>query len=135
MKKNTQFLWFYTIILFAVALVLITFAGMTQKGYEEEIESHKTATVGMQKSVTELSRVNMELTTENNNLKSELNTVKAENESLKGDKAKLETNQKLMDALSEYDKGNRTKAKKLLEGVDSALLTESGKYVYNKIMK
>lgn len=135
MKKNTQFLWLYTIILFAVALVLITFAGMTQKNYEEELETHKTATVGMQKSVTELSRVNMELTTENSELKSELQSVQAENEALKESKAQLDITSLLFDALREYDKGNRSKAKKLLEGVDATLLTESGKYVYDKIMK
>ena len=131
MKKNTQFLWFYTIILFAVALVLITFAGMTQKNYAEEIESHKTATVGMQQSVTELSKANMNLTTENSKLKAELKTVKEENEVLKG-AAVADT---LIGALREWDKGNRSNARKMVESVDPTTLTENAKYIYDKIIK
>ncbi len=131
MKKNTQFLWFYTIILFAVALVLITFAGMTQKNYAEEIESHKTATVGMQQSVTELSKANMNLTTENGKLKAELKTVKEENEVLKG-AAVADT---LIGALREWDKGNRSNARKMVESIDPTTLTENGKYIYDKIIK
>lgn len=129
MKKNTQFLWFYTIILFAVALVLITFAGMTQKNYAEEIESHKTATVGMQQSVTELSKANMNLTTENGKLKGELQAVKAENEVLKS----ASVSDTLAGALREWEKGNKANAKKMIEGIDSATLTENGKYIYDKI--
>ena len=136
MKKNTQFLWFYTIILFSFALILILFAGLTQQNYEEEIETHKTATVGMQKSVTELTRVNTELREENARLKADYETALAEAEQVKGEKETLTAaNEKLFAALKEYDKGNRKTARDLLSEVDSSLLDEGQKYIYDKIMK
>lgn len=136
MKKNTQFLWFYTIILFSFALILILFAGLTQQNYEEELETHKTATVGMQKSVTELTRVNTELREENARLKADYETAFAEAEQFKGEKETLTaTNEKLFAALKEYDKGNRKTARELLSEVDSSLLDEGQKYIYDKIMK
>ncbi len=135
MKSKTKFLWLYTIILFSVALVLILFAGMTQQNYERELETHETANVGLQKSAAELSQTNMKLQQEND-------ALKKENESLKESQATFEEVSKsndlniaLVEALYQYEAGNRKTAKNLLAEVDSASLTDQQLNIYNKIMK
>ncbi len=132
MKSKTKFLWMYTIILFSVALILILFAGMTQKDYAEEIDAHKTAAVGMQKSVSELSEANMKLRQENEQLKaketenSELMHTMNEN---------IDVFNTLSSALREYDMGKKENASELLKDLDKEGLTEPQRYIYNKIMK
>lgn len=135
MKSKNKFLWVYTVILFSVALILILFAGMTTQNYERELESHETAKVGLQKSVTELSQVNTNLKQENDELKKENDELKKQNEELAAAAAENEINKKLMEALVEFDKGNRRTAKNMLAELDAEKLTEQQTSVYNKIMK
>ena len=71
MKEKTKFIWFYTIILFSIALILILVAGLTQQNYAEELATHENVAVGMQRSVTELSETNMKLNQEIGSLKKE----------------------------------------------------------------
>ncbi len=125
----------YTVILFSVALILILFAGLTTQNYERELESHETAKVGLQKSVTELSQVNTNLKQENDKLKKENEELKATNEELAVAAADNELNRTLIEALVQYDKGNRRAAKNMLAEIDSETLTEQQASIYNKIMK
>ena len=135
MKSKTKFLWMYTIILFSVALILILFAGMTQQNYEKELATHETAKVGLQKSAAELSQTNLLLKQENAELKEE-------NEALKESQAKFEEISKnndlniaLIEALYQYESGNRRTAKNMLAEIDAETLTDQQLGIYNKIMK
>jgi len=132
MKKNTKFLWLYTTILFSFALILILFAGLTQQNYEKELESHETAKMGMQKSVTELSAVNMQLQQENQELKANAEKTSADME----DRNKqIDVFNTLSSALREYDKGNRKQAQEMIADIDQSTLTQPQLYIYNKIKK
>ena len=125
MKSKTKFLWMYTIILFSVALILILVAGLTQQNYEEELATHQSAAVGMQRSVTELSETNMKLTRENETLKKQNQDLTVSNE----------INGRLVQAVYYDNMGYESKAKSLLEGIDKEKLSEEQKKVYEKIMK
>lgn len=132
MKSNTKFIWVYTIILFSFALVLILFAGMTQKDYAEEIDAHKTAAVGMQKSVSELSDANMKLRQENEQLKAK---ETENNELMHKMNENIDVFNTLSSALREYDMGRRKTARELIKDLDKNELTEAQRYIYNKIMR
>lgn len=139
MSKNSKFLWLYTIVLFSVALILILFAGLSTSNYEKEIESHETAKVGLQKSITELSQTNMQLKEENSLLKTENEQLKSDAEQNQESFHKANENvdvfNNLASAMREYDLGNRKKARSMLESVDESTLTQAQLYLYNKIMK
>lgn len=133
MKSKTKFIWVYTIILFSIALILILVAGLTQQNYEEELQSHTEATMGMQRSVTELSDRNMVLQTENETLKAENEALKAEKEALEAEKSLGETNEKLIEAYHKYKNGYISAAKELLETIDPETLSAEQKTLYNRI--
>lgn len=135
MKSKTKFLWMYTIILFSVALILILFAGMTQQDYEKEIESHETAAVGMQKSVTELSQTNTLLKEENATLKAQVAELTATNEKLTASAKTGEVSTMLLNAICEYEDNDKKAAKELIAKVDSSLLTPEQLEIYHKIIK
>ncbi len=130
MKSKTKFLWVYTIMLFTVALILILFAGMTQQTYEKELETHETAAVGMQKSVTELSQTNTALKEENAALVNQVEELTAANEELTKE---AETTSALLDALELYEDGEKEEAAKLLEGLDLEALSDRQKTIYDKM--
>lgn len=132
MKSNTKYIWAYTIILFSFALVLILFAGMTQKDYAEEIDAHKTAAVGMQKSVSELSEANMKLNQENAQLKAK---ETENNELMHKMNENIDVFNTLSSALREYDSGRKQTARELIKDLDKKGLTEAQLYIYNKIMR
>lgn len=135
MKSKTKFLWMYTIILFSVALILILFAGMTQQNYERELETHETVKVGLQKSAAELSQTNMKLQQENDTLKKENAALKESQATFEDVTKSNDLNIALVDALYQYEVGNRRTARNLLAEVDSATLTDQQLNIYNKIMK
>ena len=132
MKQNTKTLWIYTMILFSVALVLIMMAGLTQQNYEEEIKLHETAAVGMQKSVSELSEKNMKLGEENKKLTESLKQTESDKEKAEQSAGTYET---LIDALKEYEKGNRKTARQMLAEIEKSQLSSQQLYIYQKIMK
>ena len=132
MKQNTKTLWIYTMILFSVALVLILMAGLTQQNYEEEIKLHETAAVGMQKSVSELSEKNMKLGEENKKLTESLKQTESDKEKAEQSAGTYET---LIDALKEYEKGNRKTARQMLAEIEKSQLSSQQLYIYQKIMK
>lgn len=132
MKQNTKTLWIYTMILFSVALVLILMAGLTQQNYEEEIKLHETAAVGMQKSVSELSEKNMKLSGENKKLTESLKQTESDKEKAEQSAGTYET---LIDALKEYEKGNRKNARQMLAEIEKSQLSSQQLYIYQKIMK
>lgn len=132
MKSNTKFIWAYTIILFSFALVLILFAGMTQKDYAEELAAHQTAAVGMQKSVSELSEVNMKLRQENEQLKAK---ETENNELMHQMNENIDVFNTLSSALREYDLGKKQSAREILKDLDKQELTGPQLYIYNKIMR
>ena len=135
MKSKTKFLWMYTIILFSVALILIMFAGMTQQSYEKELESHETAAVGMQKSVTELSQINTTLREENATLTNQVEELTKIQEELTASNASGELNTKLVNALYLFEDGNKKEAEEVLSEVDETTLSEEQLNIYDKIMK
>ena len=132
MKSNTKFLWFYTIVLFSFALVLVLIAGLTQQNYEEELKTHLTANVGMQQSVSELSRVNTSLQEKVNKYEAQIEEAEAKIEETTKE---LETLNTLVDALKEYEKGNKSSARKSLADINADELTPNQRYVYNKVMR
>lgn len=135
MKSKNKFIWFYTIILFSIALILILVAGLTQQKYEGELQSHADAAVGMQRSVTELSETNMALQTENAALKAENDVLKAEKEALEAEKAVSETNVRLVEAYHKFRNGFTSAAKELLQEIAPETLTEEQKTIYTQIIK
>ena len=132
MKSNTKFLWFYTIVLFSFALVLVLIAGLTQQNYEEELKTHLTANVGMQQSVSELSRVNTSLQEKVNKYEAQIEETEAKIEETTKELENLNT---LVDALKEYEKGNKSSARKSLADINADELTPNQRYVYNKVMR
>ena len=132
MKEKTKFIWFYTIILFSIALILILVAGLTQQNYAEELATHENVAVGMQRSVTELSETNMKLNQEIGSLKKENQELKKANEELA---VSNELNGRLVQAVYYYNMGYTSKAKTILAEVDKELLNDEQKTIYNKIMK
>lgn len=135
MKSKTKFLWFYTVILFSVALMLILFAGMTQQDYEKELETHETAAVGMKKSVTELTQVNTNLQNEVSALETEVEALKASQEDYDSVSAKNALNETLITALYQFESDDAEGAKELLANIDSATLTPEQLAIYDKIME
>ena len=132
MKQNTKTIWIYTMILFSVALVLILMAGLTLQYNEEEIKLHETAAVGMQKSVSELSEKNMKLGEENKKLTESLKQTESDKEKAEQSAGTYET---LIDALKEYEKGNRKTARQMLAEIEKSQLSSQQLYIYQKIMK
>lgn len=134
MKSKTKFLWFYTVILFSVALMLILFAGMTQQDYEKEIETHETAAVGMKKSVTELTEVNAGLRSQVEELQADVEELKASQADYDAVSASNTLNDTLIKALYQFESKDKDGAEELLGEIDSATLTPEQLAIYDKIM-
>ncbi|MBR2476658.1 MAG: hypothetical protein IKB50_00810 [Clostridia bacterium] len=131
MKSKSRFLWLYTILLFSVALLLILFAGMTQ----QEAETHKTTSVGLQESVTKLTQDNENLKAENASLRAEADGVNALKISLEQTADHNGRNELLIKAMSMYCTNDINGARALLAEMDISLLTPEQLAVYNMIMK
>lgn len=134
-KSKTKFIWLYTIILFSIALILILVAGLTQQNYEEELQSHTEAAVGMQRSVTELSNRNMALQQENEALKAENEALKATQTALEEDAKVAGINSTLVEAYHKYRNGYTSAAKELVKAIDSEALSDEQKTIYTQINK
>ena len=75
MKQNTKFIWIYGAILFSFALILIVFAGLTQKesAHEEEKLSQSLSSLGRENSDLVVQRDSLQVTA--NELQAQLNTA------------------------------------------------------------
>jgi len=136
MKQNTKFLWIYTAILFSFALILILFAGLTQNNFQKELDEQATLSKGMEQSVSELTARNQQLSDEVKRLTGELEATKAQLEETSRLRTEVEDrfriheelDARLSKALWQRNDGNRSAARKTLDGVDRSTLTESQKY-------
>lgn len=127
MKQNTKFLWMYIGILFSFALILIIFAGLSRNTDTEQKE-------GLKADIATLSQQNTAIATENANLKNQLDALMSENNALKADDAVFaDTENTLMLAAAEYDKGNKKEAKDMLASIDPLTLTQTQTYLYNML--
>ena len=126
MKKNTKNLIAYIVVLFAVALVLILFAGLTQNDKAKlEAESN-----GIKNNLINLTETNQALTDSVNLLNAELNESKTKIGELVLEK---ETTDKLVEMLKLYESGKADEAKEKKALINAEKLTETQLYIYNKI--
>jgi len=143
MKQNTKFLWIYTAILFSFALILILFAGLTQNNFQKELDEQATLSKGMEQSVSELTARNQQLSDEVKRLTGELEATKAQLEETSRLRTEVEDrfriheelDARLSKALWQRNDGNRSAARKTLDGVDRSTLTESQKYFYDRALR
>lgn len=135
MQQKSKFLWLYTILLFSIALILIIFAGMTQQNYEEDLENHQTAAVGMQKSVSELTQINENLKAENAALRSEAEAVNNIKAAMEKSAEFNSRNDSLVKAINAFLSENIEMAQAYLGDIDESKLTPEQSAVYNEILK
>lgn len=126
MKKNTKNLIAYIVVLFAFALMLILFAGLTQND-KAKVEAESK---GMKNNLINLTETNQALTDSVNLLNTELKESKTKIGELVLEK---ETTEKLIQILELYEKGNIDEAKEKKASFNADSLTQTQLYIYNKI--
>ncbi len=126
MKKNTKNLIAYIAVLFAFALVLILFAGLTQND-KAKLEAESK---GIKNNLIKLTETNQALTDSVNLLNTELNESKTKIGELVLEK---ETTEKLVEILELYETGKTDEAKAKKESINADGLTKTQLYIYNKI--
>lgn len=126
MKKNTKNLIVYIVVLFAFALVLILFAGLTQND-KAKLEAESK---GIKNNLINLTETNQALTDSVNLLNTELNESKTKIGELVLEK---ETTDKLVEILELYETGKVDEAKQKKASINADGLTKTQLYIYNKI--
>ena len=123
----------YIAILFSFALVLILFAGLTQNNYAKELAESK----GIKQNLVEVTKQYQTLSDSMNVLSKELESAQTTIDMYEKDiTAKAKTillNEKLMNALVDYEKGNVQQARQSLGNIVPEELNEAQLYIYNKI--
>lgn len=142
MKQNTKFIWIYGAILFSFALILIVFAGLTQKesAHEEEKLSQSLSSLGRENSDLVTQRDNLQITV--NDLQAQLNTAVQEKENEAAEKnsallaygGDIEVTKVLIKAYSEKASGSAAQAKETVSALDAGNMTDAQRYVYNTII-
>lgn len=134
-KQNTKFIWIYGAILFSFALILIVFAGLTQKESAHEEEK-------LSQSLSSLGRENSDLVIQRDNLQTQLDIAVQEKEQEATDKnaallaygGDVEVTKVLVQAYKEKSSGNAAKARETVSGLSTANMTDAQRYVYNTII-
>ena len=142
MKQNTKFIWIYGAILFSFALILILFAGLTQKESAHEEEK-------LSQSISSLSRENSELVAERDalqaksaELQAQVDALTLERNSLYADReaallacgGDIEISRVLIQAYREKASGNAALARETVANLDKSAMTDAQKYIYNTII-
>lgn len=142
MKQNTRFIWIYGAILFSFALILILFAGLTQKE-----SAHQEAKLS--ESLSSLAQENANLVAERDNLKiavkdlnDQLYSARVEKDSIYAEKEaaiaaygeNIDLTRILLQAYHEKAAGNIDLAKASVADLDVKTMTEAQKYLYNLII-
>ena len=142
MKQNTKFIWIYGAILFSFALILIVFAGLTQKesAHEEEKLSQSLSSLGRENSDLVVQRDTLQVTA--NDLQAQLNTAIQERDIEAAEKnaallaygGDVEVTKVLIKAYKEKASGSAAQAKQTVSELNTSTMTEAQRYVYNTII-
>jgi len=142
LRQNTKFIWIYGAILFSFALILIVFAGLTQKESAHEEEKLSQSLSSLTRENAELVQANQTLQNTANELQNQINALTMERDALYGEKeasllaygGDIENTRILITAYREKASGNAAQAKLTISELDKSELTEAQKYVYKSII-
>jgi len=139
MGKQRKVIWFYSVLLFSAALLLIVISALSQSRITPRDEltwqdEQQAFNQTIQKSVTELIR-------ENERLRGELKEATEKGEKLEEEKASFEMDNKDKQLLAEaheflieaemlFNVGNYAKSRDVLQNVNAHVLTENGVQLY-----
>lgn len=142
MRQNTKFIWIYGLILFSFALILILFAGLTQKesAHEEEKLSRSLSSLAKENSTLIAERDNLQVAV--NELQLKLDAMTQEKESFYEEKEAAiigyggnpDVTRTLISAYQEKTRGNVDDAKALVLKLDRSSMTSAQKNLYNTII-
>ena len=142
MKQNTKFIGIYVAILFSFALILILFAGLTQNNYQKEIEQHQNESAGVRKSLSALTNQNEKLNADIKKLNSDNEKLNADNEKLLAEReaaivafgGDVAITRTLLEANNQKIAGNTEQALETVKMLNTSLMTQAQKYLYNTII-
>ncbi len=139
MERQRKIIWFYSILLFAAALLLILISALSQsritpRDTQSQKDEQQAFNQTIQKSVTDLIR-------ENEKLQNELKSINEKTASLEEENAAFDEDNKkrqfaneaadfLIEAEMEFNIGNYAKSSAVLQNVNAAVLTEQGERLY-----
>jgi cell shape-determining protein MreC len=145
-KSSTKFLWIYTIVLFAVAFVLILVSAIGQnkatqnvESLQRELEQNKSFFEGAQKSLTDITNENTYLKEENESLKKENDGLKSEmkryDEEEAADSRQESIYLAVLKAQSLYNQKKYSDCRAVLNTIDPSALSGDIKAVYENLDK
>jgi len=149
MKQNVKFIWIYGLILFSFALILIVFAGFTQKENQTVSNSLTNSLTSLtqernkyMEQCNQLADDNKKLLAQNTGLQSQLDSLTQEKNNIYAEKeaaiiaygGDAEVTRTLLKAYHEKASGNLQLAKTTIENLDVSSMSSAQKYIYDSIM-
>ena len=140
-KISNRSLFFYTGLIFVVAIimVIIAFFGQTNLQKNQPIHTDAVSTYSITEKAAQLSEDNRLLMEQNQKLTDEKAALEEKNSELTADvksqAAEIDNHNLLLDVYNALYKGNKTKAKEILATISVDQLTDAQKTFYNILVK
>ena len=140
-SNNNKSLFLYTGLIFVVAIIMIiiSFFGQSNLQKNQPIQSDAVSTSSITEKAAQLSEDNRLLLEKNQELQNKNQELRENNMELASQNEAFETeinnNNLLLEIYNYLYKGNKTKAKELLNTVVVENLTENQKTFYNILVK
>lgn len=140
-KINNKSLFFYTGLIFIVAIIMIiiAFFGQTNLQKNQPIQTDAVSTLSITEKAAQLSEDNRLLLEENQKLRGENNELKEANDTLsleaENSASEINNHNLLLEIYHWLYKGHKIKARELLASINEVQLTEEQKTFYNILVK
>lgn len=140
MKKKTNFIWLYSILLFSASLLLILISTLSQSRLSPsdavmQENEQQAFNQTIQKSMTDLVRENESLRIELKDANEKLDSYKSENENFSNNNIHLsqsaEANEFLISAEMYFNIGQYANSRNTLQNVNIELLSEKGRELFH----
>ena len=140
-KTSNKSLFFYTGLIFVVAIimVIIAFFGQTNLQKNQPIHTDAVSTYSITEKAAQLSEDNRLLMEQNQKLNDEKAALNQKNSELttdlKSQAAEIDNQNLLLDVYNALYKGNKIKAKEIIGTISVDQLTDAQKTFYNILVK